>query len=187
VERGFLKGLAGLEFDEFDSRSRHVALLSRKSGEVLGTVRMVLSSPEHPAKSFPLQGACSVPLHHYMPIRSSVEVSRFAISKQRRCLASPALMRLGLVRGLVKLSAELGVTHWCAVTEPSLLRLLQMTSIYFHPIGPIIEYHGPRQPCYNSVGALLNQVRQERPELWSFLTDDGRFWPRRADRPSLAA
>jgi N-acyl amino acid synthase of PEP-CTERM/exosortase system len=89
-------------------------------------------------------------------------------------------MRLALVRGLVALSAQLGVTHWCAVMEPSLLRLLRATSIFFENFGPPVEYHGLRQPCYNGVGDILDRVAEDRPLLWQFLTANGALWDRRA-------
>lgn len=171
VERGFLSGAEGLEFDAFDSHSRHVVLVSRDSGRVVGTVRVVLSRPDEPSKSFPLQLVCDTPLWPDLPIRSTVEISRFAISKERRSGLSASLMRLGLVQGLVRLSRDLGISHWTAVMEPTLLRLLQRNSIYFNNLGPLVDYHGTRQPCFNKVADLLDRVYDEQPEIWEYLTE----------------
>jgi N-acyl-L-homoserine lactone synthetase len=176
TERGFLPGFGGQEFDEFDSRSRHVALLVRRTGELVGTARMVLSSPLRPHESFPLQKLCCSSLMTRFPLENTVEISRFAISKQRRGATSAALMRMGLVQGLVRLSAEFGVTHWCAVMEPTLLRLMRSTSIYFQSLGPLVDYHGQRQPCYNRLDLLLEAVKEERPEIWRYLTERGVKW-----------
>ncbi len=170
VERGYLGGSAGLEVDEFDERSEHVVLVSRDSDEVIGTVRLVLGSPERPEDSFPMQRVCRPGTLSQLPIETTAEVSRFAISKTRRSGTAAPLMRLGLVQGLVRLSGDLGITHWCAVMERSLLRLLLSSSIQFRPLGPVVDYHGPRQPCFNSLTRLLDRVAIERPEVWSFLT-----------------
>jgi N-acyl amino acid synthase of PEP-CTERM/exosortase system len=42
IERSFLSGSEGMEFDEFDRHSRHIVLLSRETARVVGSVRMVL-------------------------------------------------------------------------------------------------------------------------------------------------
>jgi hypothetical protein len=62
--------------------------------------------------------------------------SPFPKHQQGISLSSPSIMRLGLVQGLVRISQELGLTHWCAVMEPSLLRLLRRTAIHFEPLAP---------------------------------------------------
>jgi len=117
-----------------------------------------------------------------VPIATTAEVSRFAISKQRR---SPLpLMRLGLMRGMVELSTELGLTHWCATMEPTLLRLLQATGMHFRPIGGLVEHHGLRQPCYNSLDEIARGVRANCPELYDYFTDDGRIDPPHWNRGS---
>ena len=74
------------------------------------------------------------------------------------------------------------MTHWCAVMEPTLLRLLRMTSIYFHPLGPVVDYHGKRQPCFNRLDHLLDAVYLERWALWIYLTKGSKVWRERMDR-----
>jgi N-acyl-L-homoserine lactone synthetase len=187
VERGFLDGIGDLEYDEYDSHSRHVVLISREIGQIVGTVRMVLPSSDEPDNSFPLQAVCRPRLLGDIPIESTVEISRFAISKERRSGLSTGLMRLGLVQGLVRLSHELGMTHWCAVMERPLLRLLQSNSIHFQALGPLVDYHGPRQPCFSELGALLDRVGNEQPDVWDYLTQNGRFCSTEPSSRSLAA
>lgn len=142
-----------------------------------------------------------------MPRSSTAEVSRFAVSKDFRrrlgesgsptgvtglslgnALGSPSPLlnkrlaphiTLGLIGALVRMSAENGVTHWCSVMERALLRLLARIGIHFVNIGPEIEYHGRRQPCYADLDELLSRVRRERPDVWEVITDEGRFWPLR--------
>src|SRR6185437_1479365 len=72
VERGYLEGIKGLEYDEYDEHSRHVVLISRDLGEIVGTVRMVLPSAQDPDSSFPLQAVCRPGLLGDIPIGSTV-------------------------------------------------------------------------------------------------------------------
>jgi len=187
VERGFLGGSDDLEFDEYDSHSRHIVLVSRNSGQVVGTVRLVLPCVQQPENSFPLQLVCNPHLLHDLPLLSTAEVSRFAISKEMLSGIPSGLMRLGLVQGLIQSSHDLGITHWCAVMERSLLRLLRSSSIHFHPLGSLVEYHGPRQPCWSPISALLDRVGREQPEIWEYLTHGGKFCPAAASTARLAA
>ena len=179
TERGFLPGDDGLETDEFDSHSRHIGLFHRPTDELVGTARLVLPKSDPKETSFPMQEVSAPELLANLPKRTTAEVSRFAISKQRRNDASSALMRLTLVQGLVTLSRELGVTHWCAVMEPTLLRLLRMTSIHFRPLGPVVDYHGWRQPCFNSLNSLLDLDKGDQQGVDSPITLTSTSWSAR--------
>jgi N-acyl-L-homoserine lactone synthetase len=187
VERGFLSASSGLEIDEFDPHSRHVVLISRNTDRVIGSVRMVLGSHDGTQDSFPMQQACSSGLFNHLPLGSTAEISRFAISKERRYGLSSGLLRLGLVQGLVRLSRQLGITHWCAIMEPTLLRLLRRNSIYFHALGPLVDHHGLRQPCFSALSELLERVANEQPEVWHYLSAMDRIHPTTSLSTSLAA
>lgn len=186
VERNFLSGNAGTEVDEFDSCSRHTVLINKASGAVVGSARLILGSSRHPHDSFPMQHFFDGQMPPGINLDTTAEVSRFAISKERRSQTANALMRLSLVQGLVDLSAGLGLVHWCAVMEPCLLRLLEMSAIRFKAFGPLVEYHGLRQSCFNRIDELLEGVAMERLDLWAFLTRNGGLWSRR-HAPALAA
>jgi N-acyl-L-homoserine lactone synthetase len=177
LERNYEAGQAGLEIDEFDSRARHVVLRHRRTGQVLGTARLVFPSATAPHNSLPVQRLCDPSVLPSIPLATAAEVSRFAIAKDRRGLSPAALslMRLGLVQGLVRLSGQAGVRHWFAVMEPTLLRLLRSTAIHFQPTGPLVEHHGVRQPAYAHLGTMLSRMRLEQPQVWDFITDGGRF------------
>jgi N-acyl-L-homoserine lactone synthetase len=183
LECGYEDDRGCVEIDEFDANARHVVLRRRATEQVVGTVRLVLSSPDAAESSFPMQRICNAPPLDDLPLTTTAEVSRFAISKQRRGpnRAADALMRLALVRGLVQLSNEIGITHWCAVMERSLLRLLQSSAIHFEPLGPLVEYHGLRQPAFGRIGAILARMNREQPDIWNFITEAGKLWtPKKA-------
>lgn len=179
----------GYEMDDFDRRSAHSVLTFRPTGEALGTVRLVL-----PDKDAPPSFSIAKMLEYYggdspVPIEQTAEVSRFSVSKRSRprkdgtvhfrsrssagVQRAEPLMSLGLIQGLVRMSALHRITHWCAVMEPKMLRMLAAMGIHFIPVGALLEYHGMRQLCYVEVSNVLATVRNERPSFWDVITDGG--------------
>jgi N-acyl-L-homoserine lactone synthetase len=177
VEKCYEPGYDGMESDEFDSDARHVLLLHRASGEPVGTVRIVRSSPTSGLRGLPMTAVCPPGLLRNLPARTTGEISRFALSKQRRmsCRAG-SMVRLGLMQGVVRLSGELGLTDWCAIMEPMLLRLLQMNAIHFAPLGPLVEHHGLRQPSYGNIARVLAQMWAQQWDVWNYVTLGGTLW-----------
>lgn len=182
----------GIETDEFDAHAIHSLLVARETGAGLGTVRLIMPLPSAPERSFAVQrllDAGSLKVLLSLPVCSMAEVSRFSISRHFRRLMtyspdsgdedavflsnSGPLMRLGLIQGLVRMSREHGITHWCALMEPTLLRMLAAMAIRFRPLGPLVEFRGRRQPCYINVTDMLESVMHERPAFWEMITDGG--------------
>ena len=176
-ERNFLPGENGIEEDEFDSHSRHILVRSRATGEVFGTVRVVLSKADGTV-SFPMQNVCEPHVLRSVPFAGTAEISRFAVKRDRTGIspAASALMRLYLIQGIVQVSGELGLTHWCATMERTLIRLLRSTGIYFQALGEPIEYHGLRQPAVWPLSSGFAQMHNEQPHIWNFLTNNGTLW-----------
>jgi len=175
LERGILPGQAegALETDEYDARARHVVVRRRGSRELVGTVRLVLGSRDRPTQCLPMQRYCSPHLFKALPMETLGEISRFAISKERRGSGHPSdsLLRLALMQGILRVSVERGLTHWCAIMERSLLRLLQATGVHFAPLGPMVEAYGLRQPSIAAIDLTLATGRHQCPEFYSFVTD----------------
>jgi N-acyl amino acid synthase of PEP-CTERM/exosortase system len=175
------------EIDDYDDRSVHSLLVDRTSGTTVGTVRLIFSDKDSWTTSFPIQKVCSHPLLADRKLHltaAAAEISRFAISKAYRnntiaistgMAADRAHMipciTLGLFKATVQMSFEHGISDWFAVMEPSLLRLLSRFGIYFKPIGPLVDYHGLRQPCHANVHQLLERVRKERLDVFDFVTE----------------
>ncbi len=183
----------GYEIDVYDERSVQSLLIHRQSEEVAGTVRLILPSGDAAAPDFPIQTACAdlrVWPENLMPAASTAEISRFTMAKSfRRRIgdkqyangggqadkgpkragnrrSSPFIM-LGLVRAMVKMSEANGITHWCAVMDPPLLRLLsRIGGVHFTPVGPMVDYHGWRQPCYGKCSEIYAAFRKRRPDMW---------------------
>ena len=179
----------GIETDTFDSHAAHSLLVYRPSEMPVGTVRLILPLEDEFGHSFPVQSVLDADAQREfkkIPLHAAAEVSRFSISRQSRRLlgaqdasqvnflnnATP-LMRLGLIQALVRMSLHHNVTHWCAVMEQSLLRMLAAMAIRFVPVGPVVEYHGLRQPCFCILPKVLEDMKRERPAFWSVLTCGG--------------
>lgn len=162
------------EVDQFEDRAVHTLLRHRQSGEIIATVRMVLADAADPNRHFPIERG--EVLRHLLqdygwaiPRESIGEISRLAVVKEFRL---PGVI-VGLFKAILAMTARKNVTHWYAVMEPSLLRLLRQSGIKFTPVGPLVDYHGLRQPCVAVAEEVLANVRQHRPAIWDFVTDSG--------------
>lgn len=172
-ERGFERGLNGIETDAYDLRSHHVLLRHRATNQAVGTVRLILPRIGGPGGDLPMESLADLPRIRSLPRHRLAEVSRFAMSKRWRASEgwNGGQLRLALVRGLVRLSAQQDVHYWCALMEPTLLRLLQRSAIYFHPAGELVEHRGWRQPSYVRIKEMLSRMQQEKPDLWEFMSE----------------
>lgn len=140
-----------------------------------------------------------------LPRGSTVEVSRFILAKRfrsrkgedrnesgvgdrvtdrRKTVRSENKDRrqfphavLGLMVAMLFLASQQRVTHWYAIMEPILNRLLRRFALEFTPIGPVINYHGLRQPHLDPVVGLLTRTYKRRPDVWELVTDEGKLWP----------
>lgn len=189
----------GMERDDYDDAALHCLLRDRHGKRPLGTVRLVrASTTSRGIEGLPLADYAhveSLDVLRSLPRKSTAEVSRFAIARRaREILWQPQnasavgriptqdleysskllpYMSLGLIRGLVRLSMEHGVTHWCLAAEPSLLRRLRSFGLHFLNAGPLVEHRGLRQVCYANLQELLARAKSEHPEFWDVITVGG--------------
>lgn len=84
---------------------------------------------------------------------------------------------IGLFAAIVQLSVRENITHWFAVMEPTLLRLLERFGVRFTEIGPAVQYHGRRVPSLARAFDVVENIRKERPDVWEIITDSGRIVP----------
>lgn len=190
----------GLERDRYDHHSLHGILRHRASGTAVGTMRWVLHRAEAGARSFPLYETCHDPRvrsDKFLPLDRTAELSRFAISKEFRRRASDGPYggplatdhadkskrqdTSGIALHLIAVGLQIaflrGVEYALAAMEPTLMRLLNRFAIRFEPLGPLVDYHGLRQPCYAHLPTMMARVERERPELWKVMTENGQIWP----------
>lgn len=193
----------GLEEDEFDSHSVHSLVRHTSSGMAAGVVRLILPNPLKPESLLPIELSCGHSFNQAVlgdfefPRTAIAEVSRFAISNRliaragqggdipvsgpqavnmpSRGEASQYLphISLGLIAMLFVTSARHQITHWYAAMEPSLSRLLSRSGVDFTPIGPVIDYHGRRQPMIANVRDLLGNIYHRRYEFYQLIEQLG--------------
>ncbi len=190
TERGYESGQGRLETDRFDERAGHALLTQLSTGRVVGTVRLVapdLAARDPVALDVPMQHVCPPGLLRALPRCRIGEISRFAISKELRDDAASAMpLRLGLLRGIVELSATMQLGAWCAIMERSLMRLLRISGVHFQPLGPAIEYRGLRQPLWGRIDDVLGRMKRDCPIVWNYITDFGALWPYASDTAEAA-
>lgn len=85
----------------------------------------------------------------------------------------------GLIAMLFSLSVHHKITHWYAVMEPSLHRLLKRSGIDFHKIGPLMDFHGKRQPMLANVDELLDKIYRRNREFYYLIDELGGIGPTR--------
>jgi len=198
----------GLETDAADSHALHSLLVHKPTGLVAGTVRLVLPTAMPETRGLPSL-AVSPRLRSAdpacLPPAGTAEISRFSISRTFRQRAGdglyPALMTegemqsfgrralpsitLGLMRAIVAMSREAGMSHLVAVIEPALERLLARLGIHFQRTGERVDFHGARLPVYRDLTELLADIHDERYEVWEAITDCGQLWPLEGFRREL--
>ena len=190
-----------MEMDEFDSESVHAVVRHKSSNCPVGVVRLVLPNQKRPERQFPIETHFGhrfekPTLNKFNFSRHNIaEVSRFAVSKQslvqiQRRLAEeihhedPNLRRrdptqllpqisLGLIAMLFVISKQHGIGYWYAAMEPSLSRLLTRLGIEFSSIGPVMNYHGKRQPMIAKVDDLLENIQRSRRDFFTLITNIG--------------
>ena len=183
----------GLESDAFDAAAVHSLIFHRPTGNAIGTARLIL--PYHATGGLPVHRLLREKgwnTEDHFPLETAAEISRFSISNQfrRRCSEGlstgnaryerdtcSVLPCLGLLQDLLRQSVALGLTHLAAVMEPKLLRMLAAMGFHTTPIGPLVSYHGLRQPCYWRLSEAVERLRREQPDHWMVVTNAGSLVP----------
>jgi N-acyl amino acid synthase of PEP-CTERM/exosortase system len=186
-----------IEKDEYDDESIHFLIQHKRTGEYAATTRLILPNIEHPEKLFPMEKHCVIDrldLVGHLQRSKIAEVSRFCVSKTFKRRAgelgtvtginkstenpfsederrSFPHITVGLLACLIYGCNQHGVSHWYAVMEPALIRFFTYIGMYFTGIGPVVEYHGKRQPCVIEQDYLLSGVKEKNVQVWELLTD----------------
>ena len=195
-----------METDEYDMHSAHSLVRCKASGQYTGMVRLVLPDPVDTNRPLPMEKFCQSGMKasgidlSSIPRDALAEVSRFSVSKEmkRQCSSKSVVsvvgaedgqkkkpvdaqmmphITLGLFAGIVRMSAQNNITHWLSVMEPTFLRFLSRYGIYFQKTGPVVDYHGKRQPAVASIDSVLSGIYTHRKDAWEIITDYGNVWP----------
>ena len=192
------------ERDEFDSHSLHMLLRHRRTKVCIGTARAILSRPEAPLDSLPIQRMCDHPLVKDPEIaKFAMEFSRLAVSKERLKQSCDSTgmsalfhfdptckqrrintwltqrivryLSVGLMAGVIGASLRLGHPILFAVMEPFLLRNLRRIGWDFPYIDEAVEHRGRRHPCgLPSLYDAFVTMQAANPSSWRIITHGGR-------------
>ncbi len=199
------------EHDAYDPRSAHAVIRHRLSGDSAAAVRLVMAGEHPEQADFPMEAPCIPRMDQqaqdaFAGARRDqiAEISRMAVSREfRRRLNEDAsaagvsdfvcyddlengkralpYISLGLFAGILQMSVRHGITHWMAIMEPAQLRLLKRFGVEFDHVGPVMEYHGRRRPAFTEAASLIEGIKKRRPDVWSLITDGGRYLPAKPD------
>lgn len=198
LERGFLPAEdypKKQETDRYDARSLHFGAFYCRTGELVGTLRLIVTDLEE------------LPIFHHCQIdrgrlpsavaRQCGEISRLAVSKQlrrrkgdghyglaeaadapreaasadRRVSPRRPQIVMGLYKALYQESLRHGVQYWFAAMETSLSRLLERFHFSFDVMGPEVDYYGPVTPYIAAIRNLERSVYRHHPEMLREFTD----------------
>jgi N-acyl amino acid synthase of PEP-CTERM/exosortase system len=189
-----------LEHDEYDQNSVHILLRHRDTTSFVGTARLIFQTKAAQANSLPVKRIArdnGLMLPELFDPHEVIEISRFCICKKFRRTINNSLalvklsggeggdklrrlipaMSAGLLKPIFFLAKEHGIKQVSAILDPALIRLLGKLGLHFTKLGPIVDYHGKRQICYQVWETLIDRLRQERPDVWELATEKGRYVP----------
>ena len=171
------------EIDQYDEYSVHTLLVHRRTGEVVGTSRVILP---YRGEFGPLPMAallhgrltafrrvsrgsnggnlafCRIEAFSAALWRGRYADAGFAENASVPEISERRLMpfiTLGLLGGVLDICLEHEITHLAAVMEPPLIRILRRLGLDFMPIGGLVEHHGLRQPCIARLSDLIQHGR----------------------------
>ncbi len=123
LDRGWLSPSPyGMESDSWDLFSHHFVAYN-DSREAVGTARMIMPSP----LGFPFEHVADFPSG--IDRSSSYEVSRLAVRQKAR--GKNSFILVGLCRAIWRYGNEAGKTHWCAVVDKPVAKLLKRLGFEF--------------------------------------------------------
>lgn len=205
------------EHDAYDPRSAHALIRHRLTDDSVAAVRLVMAGEGPEQAEFPMEAPCvrwmDQPARDAIgntPRNQIAEISRMAVSREFRRrlteevsvsgISEPAYyadsengkrampyISLGLFAAILQMSVKHGITHWMAVMEPAQLRLLKRFGVQFDHVGPVLEYHGRRRPAFTEAASLIEGMRKIRPDVWSLITEGGRYLPAEPNREHSAS
>lgn len=178
------------ETDEYDGRSIKMLLVFRPLQMVVGGARVILPDKTMPFVGLPCIQHPDSYFHADMPfnIHYAAEISRFMLSKLRLKVvreflnasfdkdeltkfASPILY---LIKGLYQIAQVNNIHNYCAMLEPSLIRIIKSAGVCVYEYGDHVECHGKRQPIVIDLISLLSYMSNVNMKNANFLDDESR-------------
>lgn len=194
-----------MEIDMFDEEATHFALIYKRTGKVVGTIRVLVPDPMRPLTSFETQKYCDHPmLQIENRVMGTCEISRFCMdpyflrreedgnllpayheqewnNEGNKRSAMPFLRRripyapLGLFMAAFEVALDHDLTNCITFIEPDHLESLDRLGFDFRVLGPRINVHGEQQPLVFNIKSTLDSMAIHNRECWEVISDHGRL------------
>lgn len=191
-----------LEHDAYDDHAVHYLLRHRASGDMVGTVRVVLPMEDDPLHSFPVQAHCNHPLlKDGERALTLFEISRFCMAprfrkRERDGRLLPAyydqdmvdvvqngrpvkVRRLipyapaALLKGAFETALAARIFEGVWMVDSMHLQSLDRIGFSFGLLGPYVNYHGGAQPVIFNIKHVLDNMRAKNRHCWDLISDLG--------------
>lgn len=176
------------EIDPFDQRSVYTLLQDKRSGEYIGTARLVLAdrnnlhTPDY--KHFPVQAMASEDFlsDGYFDLEKTAEISRICFSQykaQNLGLNSDQkrLILPGLLRGIHLLRDIHDIDNFTALLEDRLIKRAEQLGFSPHEVGAPINHKGTRYPAHYDCHQTMENIKQHNKTIWDIVTAKGKYCP----------
>lgn len=192
----------GKERDRFDSRTDHVLLRFKPTGQAFGVIRIIYPDADNLADSFPIQTLMreeDTPLLQGEATQHMVEYSRLGIADDTRreikaYLETPeassltsqfkalrpeqsrlllSMAPLGLFRGAFELTLSHNIVTGVSVMTPHHRERLSKIGMVWHRLGEDREFHGVRTPFQFNIREIFENCRQHHPQIWHVVSPNG--------------
>ncbi len=194
-----------LEYDGYDERAIHHVLKHKPTGEIVGTLRVVLPNDEFPDESFPAQKACRHPLlHSDSRALTLFEISRFCTSKKFRKRerdgrtlsayyeqdivkgqshnGTPIFIRrtipymaAALLQGAFETALSARILEGVWLVDSCHLSSLDKIGFSYKVLGPHVKEHGGVQPVVFNIKHVLDTMRRKNRHCVDLVADLGRL------------
>ncbi|MGH1404204.1 MAG: PEP-CTERM/exosortase system-associated acyltransferase [Alphaproteobacteria bacterium] len=176
------------EIDPFDKRSAYILLQDQKSGEYIGTARLVLADQHNlhtPGyKHFPIQTLTDQDFvdEASLDLNKTAEISRICFSQykaQNLGLNSDQkrLILPGLLQGIYLLRDLHDIDNFTAILENRLIKRADQLGFAPNEVGDPVHHKGTRYPVYYDCYQTMSNIRQHNKTIWDIVTAKGKYCP----------
>ena len=207
-ENGFIDPVScedGLEYDRFDDHAIQFLLMHKMSGEVAGTLRLIMPNEATPLTSYELQKSCDHPLLQIENRAMGMcEISRLCMAqrfrkRERDGRVLPAYYEqdsgeenkkpgkaplfhrripfapLGLMMAAFDAALANGITECVTAYEVDQLYTFNRLGIDYRVLGPRLYNMGETQPLIFNIRTALDGMAESNPECFEVASDKGRL------------
>ena len=175
------------EIDIYDARSIYTLLQHNKSGEFVGTARLILPDQNHIGDvaydHFPAQALSNHAMVYnedIFPSNRTAEISRICYSQKKASelklnTMEQRLILPGLLSGVYMLCDLYQVDTLMALLEKRLIDRCHQIGFTPDEVGDSVEHKGTRHLVSYDRAKCADYVREKNIELWRIITSNGKY------------